>query len=152
MIYVELKLRLPELLLTRIDKITMANSVEARVPFLDHHLVEYAAGIPREFKVSGKTGKYILKRALEQVLPADLLFAPKRGFGAPIREWFRSNLAASFDEHVFGSAMVKRQFLDYDFVRRMIDEHKRGSYDWSFHLWAVLNLSLWYDRWIDPRS
>ncbi len=152
MIYVELKLRLPELLLTRIDKITMANSVEARVPFLDHHLVEYAAGIPREFKVSGKTGKYILKRALEQVLPADLLFAPKRGFGAPIREWFRSNLAASFDEHVFGSAMVKRQFLDYDFVRRMIDEHKRGSYDWSFHLWALLNLSLWYDRWIDPRS
>src|SRR6266576_18870 len=89
MTYLELKLRLPELLLMRVDKITMANSVEARVPFLDHHLIEYAMSLPRELKIKGQSGKYILKRALGSVLPADVLYQPKRGFGAPVREWFR---------------------------------------------------------------
>ncbi|HYG80543.1 MAG TPA: asparagine synthase (glutamine-hydrolyzing), partial [Pyrinomonadaceae bacterium] len=87
MTYLELKLRLPELLLMRVDKITMATSVEARVPFLDHHLVEYAMGLPRELKVEGRSGKHILKRALEEILPHDLLYSRKRGFGAPVREW-----------------------------------------------------------------
>lgn len=151
MIYVELKLRLPELLLTRIDKITMANSIEARVPFLDHHLVEYSLGIPRKFKVVGKSGKHILKRALEPLLPHDLLYAPKRGFGAPIREWFRAGLGEWFDEFVLRSTMVSREFFNYRFIQRMLDEHCRESFDWSFHLWALLNLSLWYERWIDPR-
>jgi asparagine synthase (glutamine-hydrolysing) len=151
MIYVELKLRLPELLLTRIDKITMASSIEARVPFLDHHLVEYSLGVPRKFKVVGKSGKHILKRALEPILPNDLLYAQKRGFGAPIREWFRSGLGEWFDEYVLHSTMVSRKFFDYRFIERMLDEHRRESFDWSFHLWALLNLSLWYERWIDPR-
>jgi len=151
MTYLELKLRLPEILLTRIDKITMANSIEARVPFLDHHLVEYALGVPRKFKVVGKSGKHILKRALEPILPNELLYAPKRGFGAPIREWFRSGLGEWFDDYVMNSTMVSRQFFDYSFVAQMLDEHRRKSFDWSFHLWGLLNLSLWYERWIDPR-
>ncbi len=75
MTYLELKLRLPELLLMRVDKITMATSVEARVPFLDHHLVEYALGVPRSLKVEGASGKHILKRALEEILPRDLLYS-----------------------------------------------------------------------------
>lgn len=151
MIYVELKLRLPELLLMRIDKITMANSIEVRVPFLDHHLVEYALGIPRKYKVVGSSGKHILKRALENILPHDLLYAPKKGFSAPIREWFRTGLGEWFDDYVMNSTMVSRKFFDYDFISRMLEEHKRGSYDWSFHLWGLLNLSLWYERWIEPR-
>lgn len=151
MIYIELRLRLPELLLTRIDKITMANSIEARVPFLDHHFVEYALGIPRDLKVVGKTGKHILKRALEPVLPHDLLYAQKRGFGAPIREWFRAGLGELFEEHVMRSTMVSREFFDYAFVGKMLEEHRREKFDWSFHLWALLNLSMWYERWIDPK-
>ena len=74
MTYLELKLRLPELLLMRVDKITMATSVEARVPFLDHHLVEYALALPRSLKVEGTSGKHILKRSLEEILPRDLLY------------------------------------------------------------------------------
>ena len=97
MTYLELKLRLPELLLMRVDKITMATSVEARVPFLDHHLVEYAMGLPRSLKVEGASGKHILKRALDEILPQDLLYNRKRGFGAPVREWFRSALAGWFE-------------------------------------------------------
>ena len=150
MTYLELKLRLPELLLMRVDKITMATSVEARVPFLDHHLVEYALGLPRSLKVQGVTGKHILKRALEEILPHDLLYERKRGFGAPVREWFREGLGGWFDEHLMNSTMRKRDLLDYEFVGRMLSEHRSGRRDWGFHLWALLNLSLWYERWIDP--
>ena len=150
MTYLELKLRLPELLLMRVDKITMATSVEARVPFLDHHLVEYALGLPRELKVDGRSGKHILKQALEEILPRDLLYSRKRGFGAPIREWFKGSLAELFDSHLMNSRMRRRNFLDYEFVDQLLNEHRAGKRDWSFHLWCLLNLSLWYDRWIEP--
>jgi asparagine synthase (glutamine-hydrolysing) len=149
MTYLELKLRLPELLLMRVDKITMATSVEARVPFLDHHLVEYAMGLPRSLKVEGKSGKHILKRALEEILPKDLLYSRKRGFGAPVREWFRDGLGSWFDSHLMNSTMRRRNFFDYDFIARLLDEHRRRAQDWGFHLWALLNLSLWYERWIE---
>jgi asparagine synthase (glutamine-hydrolysing) len=147
--YLELKLRLPELLLMRVDKITMATSVEARVPFLDHHLVEYAMGLPRSLKVEGASGKHILKRALEEVLPRDLLYERKRGFGAPVREWFRNDLGEWFETHVMNSSIRRRDLLDYKFVKILFDEHRSRKKDWGFHLWALLNLSLWYERWID---
>jgi asparagine synthase (glutamine-hydrolysing) len=148
MAYLELKLRLPELLLMRVDKMTMATSVEARVPFLDHHLVEYAMGLPVDLKIRGTRGKHILKRALEKVLPADLLYGPKRGFGAPIREWFRGASGEMLGGLIMNSAIRRRDLFDYAFVARLIDEHQSDKRDWSFHLWALLNVSLWYDRWI----
>jgi asparagine synthase (glutamine-hydrolysing) len=149
MTYLELKLRLPELLLMRVDKMTMATSVEARVPFLDHHLVEYAMGLPVDLKIKGTSGKHILKRALEKVLPADLLYRPKRGFGAPIREWFRGDSGEMLSGLIMNSSIRRRELLDYAFIAQLVDEHRRGVRDWSFHLWALLNVSLWYDRWID---
>jgi asparagine synthase (glutamine-hydrolysing) len=151
MTYLELKLRLPELLLMRVDKITMATSVEARVPFLDHHLVEYALSLSRALKVEGASGKHILKRSLEEILPRDLLYERKRGFGAPVREWFREGSGMWVDEHLMNSTMRKRDLLDYEFVGRMLQEHRQKQKDWGFHLWALLNLSLWYERWIERR-
>ena len=149
MTYLELKLRLPELLLMRVDKMTMATSVEARVPFLDHHLVEYAMGVPRALKVEGRSGKHVLKRALEGVLPRDVLYRRKRGFGAPVEGWFRGPSAAELEARVMNSTFRRRGLLDYDFVARLFEEHRRGARDWGFHLWALLNLSLWYERWIE---
>jgi asparagine synthase (glutamine-hydrolysing) len=148
MTYLELKLRLPELLLMRVDKMTMATSVEARVPFLDHHLVEYAMGLPVDLKIKGASGKHILKRALEKVLPSDLLYRPKRGFGAPIREWFRGDGGEMLAGFIMNSSIRGRELFDYAFIARLVDEHRRGARDWSFHLWALLNVSLWYDRWL----
>src|SRR2546430_15650133 len=116
-----LKLRLPELLLMRVDKITMATSVEARVPFLDHHLVEYALGVPRELKVEGRSGKHILKRALEEILPRDVLYRRKRGFGAPVKQWFRGEMGKILTERVMNSPLRGRDFLNYDFVARLFD-------------------------------
>jgi asparagine synthase (glutamine-hydrolysing) len=149
MIYLELKLRLPELLLMRVDKITMATSVEARVPFLDHHLVQYAMGVPSELKVHGKTGKYILKRALETILPHDLLYSRKRGFGAPIREWFRGRAADEFGDRLLNSTICKRDFFNFEFIEKILKEHRSGQGEWSFPLWLLLNVSLWYEHWID---
>ncbi|HEX8161976.1 MAG TPA: asparagine synthase (glutamine-hydrolyzing) [Pyrinomonadaceae bacterium] len=148
MIYLELQLRLPELLLMRVDKITMATSVETRVPFLDHKLVEFATGLPRGMKVRGASGKHILKQALEEVLPRELLNRRKRGFGAPIREWLREGSTDLLDAHVLNSPMRRREFFDYGYVARLVEEHRRGARDWSFHLWTLLNLSAWYERWI----
>jgi asparagine synthase (glutamine-hydrolysing) len=136
------------LLLMRVDKMTMATSVEARVPFLDHHLVEYAMRLPVDLKIKGANGKYILKRALEKVLPADLLYRPKRGFGAPVREWFRGPGGEELGGMIMNSSMRSRNLFDYTFIARLLAEHRQGKHDWSFHLWALLNLSLWYERWI----
>lgn len=149
--YVELKLRLPELLLMRVDKITMATGVEARVPFLDHKLVEYALSLSRALKVEGRSGKHVLKRALEEVLPRDLLYRPKRGFGAPIRGWLKSPAGGQLlAEHLLNDSPLKRRgFFDYVFITRLVEEHRRGKRDWSFHLWALLNFSLWHQRWIE---
>jgi asparagine synthase (glutamine-hydrolysing) len=149
MTYLELKLRLPELLLMRVDKITMAVSVEARVPFLDHELVEYAMGVPRKLKVEGRSGKHVLKRALEQVLPRDVLYRRKRGFGAPVTRWFRGRTGGELESLLMNSTMRRRDFFDYDFVARLVADHRSGARDWGFHLWALLNLSLWYERWIE---
>jgi asparagine synthase (glutamine-hydrolysing) len=151
MTYLELKLRLPELLLMRVDKMTMAASVEARVPFLDHRLVEYAMGVPRALKVEGASGKHVLKRALEEVLPRDVLYRRKRGFGAPVEGWFRGPSSAELEARVMTSPLRRRDFLDYRFVARLFEEHRRGARDWGFHLWALLNLSLWYEQWIEGK-
>jgi len=132
----------------RVDKITMSTSVEARVPFLDHHLIEYAMGLPRELKVKGTTGKHILKKALESILPRDLLYKPKRGFGAPAREWFRGPKGEELVQRVMNSRIRDRNFFDYKFVEHLVDEHRHEQRDWSAHLWCLLNLSVWYDRWI----
>jgi asparagine synthase (glutamine-hydrolysing) len=152
MTYLELKLRLPELLLMRVDKITMATSIEARVPFLDHHLVEYALGVSRTLKVEGRSGKHILKRALESVLPRDILYRRKRGFGAPVTAWFRTQADELVQGRLLNSPLRRRDLFDYDFVTRMAEEHRRGARDWGFHLWALLNLTLWYERWVEPRG
>jgi asparagine synthase (glutamine-hydrolysing) len=152
MTYLELKLRLPELLLMRVDKMTMAASIEARVPFLDHRLVEYAMGVPRALKVEGRSGKHVLKRALEEVLPRDVLYRPKRGFGAPVEGWFRGPSAAELESRVMTSPLRRGDFLDYSFVARLFDEHRRGARDHGFHLWTLLNLSLWYEYWIEGKN
>lgn len=149
MTYLELKVRLPELLLMRVDKITMATSVEARVPFLDQHLVEHALSVPQHLKIVGENGKWILKRALEKILPADVLWQRKRGFGAPASRWLRDD-SGLLDQHVLGSSLRRRRLFDYSFIARLIDEHRRGARDWGFHLWCLLNLSLWYEQWIEP--
>jgi asparagine synthase (glutamine-hydrolysing) len=150
MTYVELKRRLAELLLMRVDKMTMATSVEARVPFLDHELVEFALALPPDLKVRGNTGKYILKRAVSDILPASIVQRPKQGFGAPVAEWFRGDLGVRAQGWVRQSSLAERGLLDYDEIDRLWAAHRAGA-NWAMQLWNLLNVSAWYDFWIARR-
>lgn len=152
MVYQELKLRLPELLLMRVDKLTMAVSVEARVPFLDHRLVEFAMSLPQGMKYRNGQTKYILKRALRGEIPERVLNRPKKGFGAPINEWMLDRLGGLVERALFESSLRRRALFNYDFIRRMLEDHRAGRVNYSFFLWCLLNLSLWYERWIEPRQ
>ena len=152
MIYQELKLRLPELLLMRVDKMTMATSVEARVPYLDHKLVEFAMSIPSALKYHKGETKYILKRALTGVISNRVLHREKKGFGVPIQEWMRGAFGNFVEENIMNSSIRRREILDYEFVNHLISEHRSGRQNYSFFLWTLLNLSLWYERWIDGHS
>jgi asparagine synthase (glutamine-hydrolysing) len=152
MIYLELKLRLPELLLMRVDKMTMATSVEARVPFLDHKLVEFAMSLPRHMKLRNGETKYILKRALAGIIPDRIIRRQKRGFGAPINQWMLDHMGKFVEHALLNSPLRKRGLFDYDFVARLLAEHRAERVNYSFFLWSLLNLSLWYEHWIERQG
>jgi asparagine synthase (glutamine-hydrolysing) len=152
MTYLELKQRLAELLLMRVDKMTMATSVEARVPFLDRELVEFALALPAEMKVRDGVGKWLLKRTVDGLLPSDIVHRKKQGFGAPVAEWFRGDLGERAQREIRGSSLAERGLLDYARIDRLWSEHRSGRMDWSFQLWNLYNVSAWHDHWVAGRS
>jgi asparagine synthase (glutamine-hydrolysing) len=152
MVYLELKQRLAELLLMRVDKMTMAAGVEARVPFLDYRLVEYTMRIPTAMKIRGGVSKYLLKKALEGVLPAEVLHRKKQGFGAPVSEWFAGELYRYAEHAILESRIAELDILDYEAVRRILKEHREGTRDRAFLLWNLFNVSRWYDYWVAGRK
>jgi len=151
MTYLELKNRLAELLLMRVDKITMASSVEARVPFLDADLVEFALALPPEMKVRNGSGKYLLKRAVSGLLPPEIVGRPKQGFSAPVSEWFREELGERARREIRESSLAERGLLDYDAIDELWRAHRAGRGDWAFQLWNIYNVSAWHDYWIAGR-
>jgi asparagine synthase (glutamine-hydrolysing) len=152
MTYLELKQRLAELLLMRVDKMTMATSVEARVPFLDHELVEFAMALPPEMKVRNGTGKYLLKKAVDGILPSEIVYRRKQGFGAPVAEWFKGDLGRRAQREIRQSSLAERGLLDYDELDRMWEAHRTGPVNWAFHLWNIYNVSVWHDYWVAGRA
>ncbi len=148
MTYLELKQRLAELLLMRVDKMTMATSVEARVPFLDRELVEFALALPMEMKVRDGVGKWLLKRTMDGLLPTDIVYRAKQGFGAPVAEWFRGDLGRRAQQEIRGSSLAERGLLDYERVDELWGAHRSGRADWSFQLWNLYNVSAWHDHWV----
>jgi asparagine synthase (glutamine-hydrolysing) len=148
MTYLELMHRLPELLLMRVDKITMSVSLEARVPFLDHRLVEAMLPLAAAVKMNGQL-KGLLKKAVRGLIPDNIIHRPKQGFPAPVREWFDRLPAGVLDRQVADSALVRRGHLSGEFIRTLLAEHRSGHRDWSVRLWVLYNLSLWHARWIE---
>jgi len=151
LIYLDMKLRLPELLLMRVDKVTMSTSVEARVPFLDHKLIELAMDIPTEIKIRTQA-KHILKKAVEGLIPQNIINRKKQGFAAPIHEWFLRELKDYLEFALFDSAFRKRGLINYRYVTNLFETHQKGKRDYSFQLWNLFNLSQWYDYWIEGKS
>ena len=153
MTYLELKNRLAELLLMRVDKMTMATSVEARVPFLDHELVEFALALPPDVKVRGGKGKYILKNAVSGLLPDHIVNRPKQGFGAPVGEWFRGELGERIQRQIKESSLAECGLLDYERIDELWAAHRSPTpSDWAFQLWNIYNVSAWHDYWVAGRA
>jgi asparagine synthase (glutamine-hydrolysing) len=148
MLFWELRSRLPELLLMRVDKMTMQTSVEARVPFLDHHVVEFSSGLPLEWRLRDGETKWILKRVAAKFLPHEIVYRKKQGFGAPTTRWFRSTLGSWLEGYLGRTKIRERGLLDLNYVGRLLAEHRSGQVDHGFRLWVLMNAILWYDRFI----
>ena len=144
MLYVDMKTFLPCLNLTYTDKTSMANSLEVRVPFLDHELVELAARIPARLKIKGLTRKYVLKKAAERWLPRTIIYRKKAGFSAPLRAWLRRDLRDMVEDLLSEEAINRRGYFEYKEVRRLIDDNLAGREDNSLKLFQLLWLELWH--------
>ena len=150
-LYLELNLRLPELLLMRVDKMTSMNSIEARVPYLDHRLVELAFSIPQELKLKNNTTKYILKKAVEGIIPEEIIYRKKKGFGAPVSQWLRENegVRNKIISIIKNSKIQKLNLFDYEYIDRLLKDHLLKKRDNSFKIWNLTTLSLWADHWLE---
>ena len=149
MVRADIEWYLPTDLLVKMDIATMANSLEARSPFLDWKLAEFAARLPSTFKVKGNTSKYILKKAVASLVPGGNMHRPKQGFAVPVGPWFRGELKEFFADHVLGARFHERGLFKPAAVQRLFDDHQRGAGDYAHHLWTLLMLELWFREFID---
>jgi asparagine synthase (glutamine-hydrolysing) len=148
MIHNEFRIRLAELLLMRVDKITMSTSIEGRVPFLDHKLVDFTSDIPQSWKVRNGEPKYLLKKALKGILPDEILYRPKMGFGAPMADWLRGDFGRQAENSVLGSSLMKEGYFNLEHISQQFKAHRDGRKDNALHLWLLFNLTAWHDLWI----
>src|SRR5499427_10061393 len=137
---------LPDDLLVKMDIASMAVSLEARSPFLDHHLMEFAASLPARLKLKGITTKYVLKRGLRGLLPEQNLTRAKMGFGVPISHWFRSSMRQFLRETLHSERALSRGLFNGDAVRHLVDEHVDRKINHDQRLWSLLMLELWFQR------
>jgi asparagine synthase (glutamine-hydrolysing) len=146
--YCDLKTYLPLDILTKVDRMTMAHSIEARPPLLDHRLVEFAAKIPARLRLRENTTKYLLKQAMRGVLPDDIIDRKKQGFAVPIARWFRGELFGFARDILLSDTCRQRGFFDVGYVERLLRLNQRGR-DLDLHLWTILSFELWCRRFLD---
>ena len=150
LLYADTKTYLHELLMKQ-DQMSMAASIESRVPFLDHKLVELTARMPRDMKLRGGTTKWILREAMRGILPAPIIDRPKMGFPVPVGGWFRGAYKDIIDEYVLGRRSICRGIFDPAFVRGLVAKHNAGE-NHDERLWALVNFEIWHRRFIDGEN
>ena len=136
--YLDMKTYLPGDILTKVDRASMAHALEVRVPILDHEFVEWVSGLPPSLKLRGSEGKYIFKKSLENMLPKDILYRSKMGFGVPLAKWFRGPLRERVRQAVLGETLASTGYFDQAFLKRLVDEHQSGAREHSAALWSLL--------------
>jgi asparagine synthase (glutamine-hydrolysing) len=151
MLYVDTKLWLPDLLLARGDKMSMAVSLEARVPLLDHKLVEFAASLPQNLKVKGLVRKYLLKKVSRRWLPQEIIHRKKQGFPMPASLWLRNEARAFMRDVLSASALRRRGLFNAVFVERLMAQHESGFADHGSLLWGLVSMELWQRAFMDSR-
>jgi asparagine synthase (glutamine-hydrolysing) len=150
MLYADQKTYLVELLMKQ-DQMSMACSIESRVPFLDHPFVEFAASVPDHMKLRGKTGKYILKRAVEDILPREIVYRKKMGFPTPLRQWLMEPAADSVLAQLRDRDGLLAPYIDFNYLDDLLTRHKSGLEDATDRIWRLLNLQLWGNIFITSR-
>ena len=152
MLYVDTKTSLPDDLLLKADKMTMANSIELRVPFLDHKFLEFAAALPENFKVRGFTTKYIAKEALRDRVPHEILHRKKVGFPVPYESWMRSELKDWVRDVLLGSETLSRGYFKRKCIEKLIDEDQR-FHTYPKEILSLVSLELWHRAFVNqPRA
>jgi asparagine synthase (glutamine-hydrolysing) len=147
MMYLEFRQRLPQMLLMRVDKVTMATSIEARVPFLDHRIVEYAFRLPSSVKLGpAMIPKHILKKAAENIIPREHIYRKKQGFAAPVAEWLKKEWKDIFDDS-FNSSKLAKELFDSSYIKQLQSDHIAGTCKNGDQLWSLMNLFLWEKRY-----
>lgn len=146
-LYTDFNSYLPNDLMVKVDIAAMANSLEGRSPLLDHELLELSAQIPSSLKIKDGEKKYIFKKALEPILPHEILYRPKMGFGVPLVHWFRKELKDYAYDTLLNGQGVKRGWFDRKAVQRLLDDHTQTQRDYSNHIWALIMLEQWLNTW-----
>ncbi len=149
LINLEINTELPEDLLMKVDKMTMAHSVEARVPFLDHKLVEFAATIPSNFKLNGVKDKYILRRCAARILPREIFNRKKQRFFVPLDIWFKEDLRGLVENFLSESNVVKRGFFNYNYIKKILGNYEKSRLFYGRQLWSILNFEMWHRIFIE---
>ena len=149
LMYTDLKMLLPDGYLEKVDKAAMACSLETRLPFLDHRLVELAFQIPGQYKISGLSTKLILKRAIRELVPASVLRKPKHGFAVPTQPWFQGQLRDFVFEILLDKRTRDRGYFNSEFIEQLWREHAEGRHVWDGQLWLLLNFELWHRMYLD---
>jgi asparagine synthase (glutamine-hydrolysing) len=144
-LYVDCKTYLPGDILKKVDMASMAHSLELRSPFLDHEFMEFMAKVPSQFKLKGRTTKWILRKALQGKVPAATLRRPKKGFGLPVETWLRRDLKEMVHDHLLSPRARQRGYFRPEVVARLVDEHCTGKRNWHFQIWNLLVLELWHE-------
>jgi len=152
LLYLDSKTYLPGDILTKVDRMSMAVSLEARAPLLDHKLIEFVTKIPASLKLAGLETKYLLKKAVKDLVPSEILNRPKQGFGVPIQEWINQQLRSRLRETLTEPRTRQRGYVDPRYVDVLLDEHERGRRDHSTGLWALFMLELWHRQFLDKGS
>ncbi|MBI3681992.1 MAG: asparagine synthase (glutamine-hydrolyzing) [Acidobacteria bacterium] len=146
-LYFEATANLTGDMLVKVDRMSMAASLEVRCPMLDHHLAEFAFSLPVSWKIRNRKGKAILLDAIGGRLPAGILNRPKMGFGVPLASWFRGPLREFLQDHLTSREFIERGIVSGEFVRHLLNEHDSGRRDNNLRLWALLILELWFRQW-----
>jgi len=147
--YLDMKTYLPGDILTKVDRASMAHSLEVRVPLLDHKLVEWVTSISPAYKLRKREGKYIFKKSMENYLPHDILYRPKMGFGVPVSEWFRGPLRSKVRNSLLSSNLSDLRVFDMRVVERLVNEHQSGIGEHSAALWSLLMFSAFVDNTLE---
>ena len=152
MLYLDMKMYLQDDILVKVDRASMANSLEVRAPFLDYKLVEFVASLPPEFKLHNFTSKYILKKTLEHILPKSILKRPKKGFGIPVAKWLREDLKDMMLDMLSSERLKRIGIFEPEHVRKLIRDHLTGKVDNRKPLWTLLMFELWREKWMEGSS